>query len=761
MSARPIAIAVLAAAIAACAPRPDGFSMPRAHAHVRHLAAALGSRPAGSDPNRQARDYLTSQLRASGFEVRVQEADAEWPGQGHSARVSNVVATLGAGDAIALMAHYDSVPDGPGAADDALGAAVCLEAGRVLAARPARRRALVVILTDGEELGLMGAAALLQDPVRRRLRATLNFEAIGSGAPVMLFETGAASDALVETWARHAPHPHGASFMADIYRMISRGGDRTDLGPFRRAGLAGLGFAAVGDGYTYHTPRDSAERLDARALRQAGENAVAIAVALDEDGTSIRKAAASTYFDLLGLTAFAYGTRGEWLVLALAVLAGLAAWARVAAHARRAVPASAVWLTVPWTVACAAAAAGAMLGAAWLLRATRGAVHPWYAHPDRFFVFIAVAGAEAAWLVARSSRLVPVRWRGSALPAVTWVLTLPVWALLAILAARYAAATAFLVEWPLLAASVALLVVPIGRPVAMRAASAAALLAAALFWLPNGFTLLHFAVPELARNPIVTPLFLYPSLLFALGVFLVPPLLALAGRAPARHDREPRAMRRPAIAIGVAAALAGSFAWCWVAPAYTRERPLRHSIRYLADVSNGTAAWEIAGNEPAAVPGMTWRDGPASAALTSAVGPLEGPFVAHAAAPAALAPSVTVTGKVNRATDATLALRVVPGEAGWTIAVVLPAGVVPLAARPATATRRGRHAAVRSAVPAEGFTFEGRFGLSDADALRRVTVVAAASGLPGASWPALPAWLPQERDVWQARRYYLLPIDWR
>ena len=59
-------------------------------------------------------------------------------------------------DAVALVSHYDSVPDGPGAGDDALGVATCLESGRVLAGL-GLRHSLFVIVTDGEEVGLMGA----------------------------------------------------------------------------------------------------------------------------------------------------------------------------------------------------------------------------------------------------------------------------------------------------------------------------------------------------------------------------------------------------------------------------------------------------------------------------------------------------------------------------------------------------------------------------------------------------------------------------
>ncbi len=49
----------------------------------------------------------------------------------------------------------------------------------------------MVLLTDAEEDGLLGAAAVVDDPeVRERLKVVINVEAMGADAPVRLFETG-------------------------------------------------------------------------------------------------------------------------------------------------------------------------------------------------------------------------------------------------------------------------------------------------------------------------------------------------------------------------------------------------------------------------------------------------------------------------------------------------------------------------------------------------------------------------------------------
>ena len=152
--------------VAGCGGGGARFDAQNARAHVERLAGAIGSRPAGSSANQRARAYLIETLQLYGFDVRVQEADAQWREGGLTARVANLIAIRQGQqrDGIAIVAHYDSVTTGPGAGDDALGVAVALESARVLAARTSPRHTLMVLLTDAEEDGLMGARALVQDP---------------------------------------------------------------------------------------------------------------------------------------------------------------------------------------------------------------------------------------------------------------------------------------------------------------------------------------------------------------------------------------------------------------------------------------------------------------------------------------------------------------------------------------------------------------------------------------------------------------------
>ncbi len=165
------------APVAADAPEA-AFSAERAMADIRRIARA--PHPTGSAENAHVRDYLVRRLEDLGLEVSIQRAEvlrARNPGWAMGANVENIIATLPGEDreapVILLMSHYDSAPGSPGAADDAAGVASSLEAVRAILAddRP-RPRDLVVLITDAEEQGLLGAQAFFEEhPLRERIGA--------------------------------------------------------------------------------------------------------------------------------------------------------------------------------------------------------------------------------------------------------------------------------------------------------------------------------------------------------------------------------------------------------------------------------------------------------------------------------------------------------------------------------------------------------------------------------------------------------------
>jgi hypothetical protein len=743
---------------AACSPSAPPFSVENARAHVQMLAGSIGSRPIGSDANRRAREYLVERLREYGFNVRVQETDAER--RGATARVANIIAARPGRRAqvIALVSHYDSVPDGPGAADDALGAAVCLEAGRVLAARQQPNYALALIFTDGEEVGLMGAAAVMKDSIAGWVRAVLNFDAVGSSGPPVLYETGPDSRVALDAWARSSPRPAGASYMTDIYRVLP---NSTDFTVFARH-LPGLNFAAAGDSYAYHTSRDTPDRLDPNLVREMGENTVATVSALDEAADlSDRSNARVIYLDIARRWAVTYGSGTALVLFAAAILAALFGWVTVLPAARELAPGRTMLFTLLWAFVALEVAIGAMLGAALLLRTVRETYQPWYAHPDRFFVYLVVAGTLGAWTMSRMGRLLPPGFRGSIQPAVAWTIILPFWLALAVAAQIFVPSAAYLAVLPLLCAGLALAVSPVRRAAGVRAASAVVLVVAGALWVGNAVILLHFAVAVFGRLPIVTPIYVYPLLLLIPGLFVVPPFFALV----AGHDR--RGRWQPL--LGLFAFVA---AWCWFAPAYTNDRPLQGSICYVNDASTGRARWQIAGNEPGIHVGVSvpfsagWQSGPPPASFGIPLRLPLGPFAFYEATTVAEPAPVTAAGSLVREQSAAfIEIRAIPREPALAVDFNLPDGVVPEETNLAGRQQEGSPFVARyMALPAGGVTLRARITSADAERLgsggpdARAMLVVVRNGLPGAAWPRLPAWLPQEHIVWHARSYFVVSV---
>lgn len=752
---RLVAACLLLLGIAGCAAREGQFDAQNARAHVERLAGAIGSRPAGSRANQQARAYLIETLQLYGFDVRIQEADAHWPEGGLTARVANIIA-IKAGqsrDAIGLVAHYDSVTAGPGAGDDAFGVATALEAARVLAARQAPRYSLMVLLTDAEEDGLMGARALVQDAdVRARLRTYLNLEAIGTRGPVPLFETGAGTGPALRAWAE-APHPRGGSYMLSIYEALPNDTDATVLNGLD---IYGLNFAAVGDSHAYHTDRDRADRVQPAALSSLGDNVVAIVERLDA-GSLDASPTASIYFSIFDRRAFVLGLTAARGLTVVAVLLGLLACGVIGRQLTRSYGLGRVLVTFAWATLATGAVVLALYGSVWLLRAARAELHPWHAAPWRLFAFMTVMVIAVTWVVRRIAAALPERLRPIGTPAAVWLAALPVWVLLTAAAGFYAEAAAYLVAIPL---AVAGLLVPLGAgsPAIARLAS---LVVAAVAWGLLGLdavTLLGFVVAILARLPLVTPTWLFPALFMVVGVALWPPVLAVLVGRPAWRVRHGLAGSVLAVAVVAAAGLV------LMAPAYTAEQPQRRTALHVDDRVGGRAFWRLASNEPGVDIGqglanVQWR--PLAPSDDDPWRPA-GAFVFEGeVTPASTTPPARVSAQVLRREDAAeIELTIGPHDLERLSAVVvLPDAVVPTSSSLPGRTRGNRWQARHANVPQEGLTWRAVVPASQADALTRVQVWLAQPDLPGAEPPSrVPTWLSRERTAWTTTAVTVLPV---
>jgi hypothetical protein len=682
----------------------------------------------------------------------VQETDARRRDLGRTARVANIIATLPGerSEAVGLLSHYDSVFDAPGAGDDALGVAVSLEGARVLAAQQPRRWSLFVLITDAEESGLMGAAALVDDrEVLDRLKAYINVESIGAGGVPVLFETGPGNGWLTAVWARHAPHPRGGSYGLEVYKRLP---NDTDFSIVKALDIPGLNFAAVDDSYPYHTPRDTADRLSTRALRTMGENLVAIVQGLQTVDITARSPLPHTYFDMAGTAAVSYGPAMALLIGLAALFLGIVTWWR---FLRAAIRASGFlrWLLMAlWTLAGAMAVAFAMIAAVWLLRAARESYHPWYAHPGRLLALLLTAGTAAGWAMARVGRLLPARAHSARHPALTWSLALPVWVALSGIAMIVAPAAAYLWTVPLLCAGLLFTIAPPLNDALVRVGSAIVFVVSAALWLRQSIELLWFAVAVLGRMTFVTPAFIYPALIGTAGLMLFPPVIAMI--------TPPRPLLRPSmlttILLGSIAVTAGL---AYSAPAYTYERPLRRHVRMIQDGDAPQAIWEVGSVEP----GLDLADNaphgfaPAGAdapGLSVPWGRLTYPFVFRAtfaaAGPAPAAISYFRSAALDRGME--LSVAVVPRQAGVIVTFVAPEGSAPARSNLPGIVRRGRWTATYVAPPQAGVSWRASFG----QPLPNARDVRVAVTVPWSAHP--PAWLPQERSVWTGAATWVLTI---
>jgi hypothetical protein len=319
------------------APRADPGEASAQRAFVQVERIATEPHPTGSAANARVRGYLVSQLEELGLTVKTtsglidsksQEKLDHWRGAKSALPTPfvNVVGVLEGRDpalpAVGLMAHYDSVWGSPGAADDTVGVAVILETVRALAAEGKPRRSIVVIFTDAEELGLVGAYRFFrEDPLAAKIGAVINLEARGGGGISTMFQTGPGNRESVELYADTVEHPATSSLSAYLYSVLPNDTDLTAT--LERGGYAAYNIAFIGRSGLYHSPLATPENLDRGALDHMLGQTHSLAKALVNAEKLPQATSDAVFFDAFGLTTIVYSPWLGWVMLAVASL-GLA-----------------------------------------------------------------------------------------------------------------------------------------------------------------------------------------------------------------------------------------------------------------------------------------------------------------------------------------------------------------------------------------------------------------------------------------------------
>jgi len=300
----------------------NAFSAARAYKIVQ--AIGQGPHSIGSPEHAIVRDYLLQKLRDLGLDPEIQRDTVVDSGEQTAAIVENLHAVIRgqhSSRSILMVAHYDTVPTSPGAADDSSGVAAILETARALKAGSSLRNDIEILLTDGEEVGLLGARLFAAKRAgSSNADIVLNFEARGHTGPAIMFETAGDKDLLIRGLVHAVPSANATSVSSEVYKRMP---NDTDFTVFKNAGFQGLNFAFIAGLSHYHTVLDSPSTLNLGSLQQQGSYALGLASYFGERDRSLdgsKSKTSPTYFTLLGSHLIVVSAVVQGIVNCLAVV---------------------------------------------------------------------------------------------------------------------------------------------------------------------------------------------------------------------------------------------------------------------------------------------------------------------------------------------------------------------------------------------------------------------------------------------------------
>ena len=250
---------------------------------IDHLAGRIGPRPGTSPAYFRAADWVEQQLRGSGWDVRrhgfATPAGVSWGVPVRGGRSVNLVATRGdvrPGKPWLLVgAHLDTVPQAPGAEDNASGIGVLLTLADALAERRSRLPLMLVAFgseeprgptDDDHHYGSRAFVDSLTPDQRGSLRGMVAMDRVGVGSTLPIGSTAQPS------WLRaelvRAAERAGVDYVAETGQRSS------DHWSFVRAGMPGVRLGSTP--YAgYHSPDDVPSVIDPAQLERTARTVLA------------------------------------------------------------------------------------------------------------------------------------------------------------------------------------------------------------------------------------------------------------------------------------------------------------------------------------------------------------------------------------------------------------------------------------------------------------------------------------------------------
>jgi RNase P/RNase MRP subunit p29 len=181
---------------------------------------------------------------------------------------------------------------------------------------------VIALFTDGEESGLLGAAAFVREhPWAKDVGVVLNFEARGTSGRSFMFETGPGNLDAARA-LRSARDATAGSVYATIYRTLP---NDTDLSEVAVLDLPALNFAFADGVERYHTSHDDVAHLNPGSLQHHGSQMLAMTRTFGTEQLPRPRTGDGVFFDLpiIGLVVYPQGLELPLVILALVLVVAL------------------------------------------------------------------------------------------------------------------------------------------------------------------------------------------------------------------------------------------------------------------------------------------------------------------------------------------------------------------------------------------------------------------------------------------------------